>query len=496
MKANRWFVGRISILLMVLCIVGSFPVSAGEPYENYIYDNAGEKQAEPQAYYPKLQITGSSLGIGDFSSPEDCCVGPDGKIYLADSGNNRIVVLFEDFTVEKIIEGFENQGTWQTFSSPTGLFVTDKNELYIADSGSRRIIVLDNTGKMLQAIERPADRLLDTASDYIPQKVAVDKYGRIYVVAGGVNQGIVEINSDGSFFGFFGAVTVDTSFAQVLKRAFSFSGLENLLDFITTVASVPTEYSNIDIDSEGFVLGTVSIINTNETIRAEQFIHRLNPKGADVLIRSEVNPPIGDKPYYYDGKWVASQLIDIVSCDNGVYSVLDAKEGRIFTYNNQGQLMYVFGGLGTELGTFGNPTALDITVDNQYLVVDDEYGTVTIFSPTDYGAIVTSAVDAYANRKYDSARENWQKALKYTASSELVYDGVADSYFRMGDYESAMTYYRYAHNHEGYSSARKYYRNEWLNSHFGLLAGVVLTIVALWALWKIIKWQKGRKKYA
>ena len=491
---KRRYCAVLVCLVMMLCQATAFSAQAEEPYANYMYDHSGEKKQEPQAYRPQRQIFGSDLHVGNFSAPQDCCVAEDGTIYLADTGNDRVVVLNGDLTPKKVITGFDNGGKRETLSQPTGLFVTGDNRLYIADSGSRRVIVLDEAGGLLQAIGRPSDRSLDKASDYIPTKVAVDKYGRIYVVASGVNQGIVELNKDGSFFSFFGAVTVDTSMAQVLRRMFNFTALENLFDYITTESSIPTEYSNLDIDETGFVFGTVSIIDTSGTIRDNQFIHRLNPKGTDVLRRPAVNPPVGDAAYMKDGEWIVSRLCDIAACCNGMYAVLDSSEGRVFTYSNEGRLMYVFGTIGKELGAFGKPVALDVTADGRYLVVDSKYNSLTVFTPTAYGEIITRAVSAYTTRDYQQAQACWKEALQYTSSSELVYDGVADAYFRTGDYENAMKYYRYSRNHDGYSAARKYYRNEWINTHFGLLLCVLIALVVLAAAGALLK-RKRRKKH-
>ena len=495
MKLRSWCRKVFALAIAAVLLSITLMASAEEPYTNYIYDYSGNLQEEPQAYVAEKSITGASLGIGDFSLPSDCCVGPDGRIYLADTGNNRIVILTKEYKLDRIITNFDNKGISETLNKPTGLFVTDDNVLYIADSGSCRVLALDKVDTLVGAFGRPKDPLLDKALDYIPNKVAVDQYGKIYIVAGGVNQGIVELNADGSLFGFFGAVTVESSFVQVLKRMFNSSVLKNLFDYLTTEASIPTEYSNIDIDEKGFVFGTVSIINSDSTIKPEQFIHRLNHKGKDILRRPDINPPIGDKPFYNEkGEFVVSQLCDITTCGDGIYSVLDSKEGRVFTYSDEGRLMYVFGAMGTELGTFGKPVALDITVDHHYLVVDNKYGSITVFKPTDYGKTVTEAVRAYKNRDYTVAREQWMQALNYTASSELVYDGVADSYLRIGNYKDAMKYYKYSHNHDGYSTAQKYYRNEWTSSHFGLLAIIVIGVIVLLIVWRMYKHHKNRRK--
>ena len=158
--------------------------------------------------------------------------------------------------------------------------------------------------------------------------------------------------------------------------------------------------------------------------------------------------------------------------------------------------MYVFGGLGNANGLFGQPTALDVTADGRYLVVDGKYGKITVFKPTEYGKLVTDAVIAYQNRDYEKSAEYWVNALKYTSSSELVYDGVANSYYRRGEYKSAMYYYKLAKNREGYSEAWKHYRNEIVTEYFPLLmATIIILIVAFFGfkIWRAVK--RGKKRW-
>lgn len=46
------------------------------------------------------------------------------------------------------------------------------------------------------------------------------------------------------------------------------------------------------------------------------------------------------------------------ACSGGMYSVLDSKRGRVFTYDSQGNLLYIFGGRGDQKGQFNQPCAL------------------------------------------------------------------------------------------------------------------------------------------
>ena len=80
----------------------------------------------------------------------------DGTVYLADSGNNRIVLLSSDMTkVVRVITGFENHGVADTFQTPTGVAVANDDTLYIADSLNRRVVVLNPDDTLNRIIEIP-----------------------------------------------------------------------------------------------------------------------------------------------------------------------------------------------------------------------------------------------------------------------------------------------------------------------------------------------------
>src|SRR5690606_26121815 len=105
----------------------------------------------------------------------------------------------------------------------------------------------------------------------------------------------------------------------------------------------PTEFTNLDINDEDFIYVT----NGDEW---GDNIKMLNAQGGDILRRNGYFKPMGDIRYFADeGK---SRLIDIDVGDSEMYSVLDGKRGRIFTYSGDGHLLYIFGGLGNKLGEF------------------------------------------------------------------------------------------------------------------------------------------------
>ncbi|MCG2757783.1 MAG: NHL repeat-containing protein [Desulfobacteraceae bacterium] len=86
------------------------------------------------------------VNIGEFSYPSALVYDNEtGFLYIADTNNNRIQVLYKRETIKifKIIEGLPDG-----LSSPSGIEIYGKN-LYIADTGNNRLVVLDKTNGSL-----------------------------------------------------------------------------------------------------------------------------------------------------------------------------------------------------------------------------------------------------------------------------------------------------------------------------------------------------------
>lgn len=468
------------ISAMLLCVpLGG--TAAALPYDNYTYDREGKSCAEPDAYAPTQAITGASAGTQDFKTPQDLFVAPDGRIYVADTGNDRIVVLGGDYTCERVIDSFVNGAGTDGFSAPSGVYVTDDGRLYVADTGHARIVQLaaDDT---LVSVLVPEEGLLDFS--FSPVKVAADRADRMYIVSRNCTQGVMEFDRDGSFLGYYGAVKTQISPLQAFWKAIATDAQKAAMDRV-----IPTEYSNIDLDEQAFVFGTVSAIDT-DNFNTDMFVHRLNPMGKDVLKRNGFAAPMGDVEYVREdenGKKDISQLCDVAAQANGVYSVLDANKGRVFTYDATGELLYIYGGIGDELGTFAAPVAIDVIDDNRALVLDSQYGQIVEFAPTRYAAVMLQAIEKNAAREYDAAAELWREALKYTSESAVVFRKMGDVYNSAGEYRQAMTYYKLAYKNADYSEAYQSWRMAFLSRYFGWGMGVLLALIAAVICRKIVK---------
>jgi len=457
-------------------------VLAFEPYRNYTYDYQGETWGEPQAYIPGGVIRGEDLGIGAFLSPSDIFVASDRRIFIADTGNNRIVILTSSFALERTIDSFNNENIIETFNKPEGVFVTEEGTIYIADTENRRIVILGSDYALDRIIPEP-DFKVDMPLIYRPIRIVVDQAGRMFIISRHFNMGMIELDATGQFDSFFGAITVSANLVNRLWRRIATQEQRDRM-----VQSVPTEYSGNAVDPEGFVYGTIGTPNAPQPIR------KLNPMGVDVLRRLSLNPPQGDLSISYDDKgWpVRSSLTDICLGDYGVYSVLDATRGRIFTYSEDGSLMYVFGSLGNRVGSFLQPNAIDRTADGEYLVADGILQQVVRFRPTSYASLIHEAIRAQYRREYAEAERQWMEVLRYTSKSEMAYIEIGKAYYRKGAYASAMRYFRLGNDRIQYSKAFKKFRRESMGAVFDVgMSALVLVLVGV--LYLVIRRRLDRR---
>lgn len=486
-----------AFLLAVIAAVTAFPQYAqasGLPYQSYNYNYWEDIVYTPAPYVPEKTVSGLDLSydgefIGSFSNPQDLCKSPTGDIYIADTGNNRIVVLDSQMTrVRKIITAFDNNGTEDTFNQPYGVAVSESNQLYIADSQNKRIVVLNEDGTLARIVDNPTAEVLADDFVFVPLKVTVDYADRIYCIAQNMFEGIMVFEANGQFTGFFGTINVDITLWEKFWRK-----LATKEERAKSQLYIPTEFTGIDIDPDGFVYA--SNIDSN----GKQGVRRLNPKGEDVIKKGANENVGGDLSIAgtsdYSGP---SQFTDVVYRESGIYSCLDRRRGRIFTYDHEGNLLYIFGGMGTQTGTFQMPVAVE-NVGSDLVVLDATNANVTYFKETEYGRLINQAVALRYDGDEAQAVALWQQVLEMDENNELANTGIGKAFLTAGDYEMALKYLKLGMARDYYSVAYKRYRNnimtENANAFMTILVVLIVAIVAYKQLKKrgIIKTGKKRK---
>ena len=463
-------------VLVVLLLAMSQSSMCAVPYRGYVFDFWQKPTPAPEAYLPYKVIDGRSIGISDFRAPQDIFVDDHLRVYLLDSGNNRIICMNQDWDVLRIIDQFEHDGKVDRFNSPKGLFVTSDGNIYVADTGNGRIVILTNDGKYIREIGKPttgAEGIITEDFSFKPSKVAVDRAMRVFVKADEVFEGFMEFDSAGNFKGFVGAPRVAPSLLDVFwQRLATREQRERLALFL------PTEFSNLDIDSRGFIMATTR----PESVYQEDVVRRLSASGQDVLRRLGFTPPIGDvvDPSAWEGASISgpSVFVDVVASKDGVYRVLDQRRGRVFTYDYNGRLLYVFGGPGSQRGTLSTPVAIDVLGD-EVVVLDSSNNRITVYAPTEYAKLIHAAIRLYAAGHYEVAAEVWRRVLAYNANYDLAYTGIGEVLLRTGDYREAMHYFRLGNNRDRYSEALGFYREEIIRENFATIMTVAVLAIAL-----------------
>lgn len=458
---------------------------ASLPYMTYNYDDRDYVVHTPAAYVPEKAMSGTDYiyqgeQLGNFQNPQDICKSADGKLYIADTLNNRIVILKEDLqTVSDVLTEFENAGKIDTFRSPTGVCVSKNGDIYIADSLNRRIVILAADKSLRQIVANPTSESLDDGYVFTPLKITVDYAGRIYCIAQNMFEGIMVFESDGSFTGFFGTISVKISLMEKFwKRIATKEERQKQKLYI------PTEFTGVDVDDDGFIYAS----SIDEA--GQQAVRRLNPKGQDVIKTGPKEKVGGDLWIEGDTKYAgASQITDVVYRGKGIYSLLDRKRGRIFTYDHEGNLLYIFGGLGTQTGTFTTPAAIEV-IGNRLIVLDSAKAELVVFDVTKYGSYINEAVSLRYDGDESQAVAMWAEVLKLDANNELANTGMGKAYLTAGENKLAMKYLKIGMSKDYYSIAFRRYRNEILKENLDL----ILTIILLLVVGSVIYRRVRRKK--
>ncbi len=473
----------VAFCVFALCLTdfGSLTAHAGQnvPYETYTYDYYEDIKYTPAAYVPDGAVNGEQIGCGSFLSPQDLNTDEDGNVYIADTGNNRIVVTDPSFRLVKIVDSFLNEdGEEDHFSSPNGVYVSSNGNLYVADTGKLRVVELDGDGNLVQIIQNPKSDVLEDGYVFTPLKVAVDYADRVYVIAQNQFEGIMAFDEVGEFIGFTGTINVQITPWEIFWRRFSTREQRARQQLF-----IPTEFTGMEIDQDGFVYAT------NVDSEGEQSVRRLNPSGEDVIQQQSIALS-GDLTWRLSGTYSgASRIVDVVVRGKGIYSILDSSRGRIFTYDHEGNLLYIFGGLGSQEGTFTTPVAID-TIGEEILVLDSNKNLIDKFSATNYGSLINQAVGLRYDGDETQAVECWREVLKLDSNFELAYVGIGKSYLASGQNKEAMNCFKIGNNKQYYSIAYKRYRNEILKENLNFILTALIVIVVL-----VIVWKKAGKKF-
>lgn len=437
--------------------------------------------------------------------------------------------------------------------SPTCLYravvpSTGQDLIYVCDKGNNQVVIFDynsydetsKTYEVLQVLTKPNDEL-DSSVTFSPDKVIADIEGRMYVIADNVLDGIMQFSKDGKFQRYTGTNEVTLNAWDIFWRNFATEAQLSAKDTLynTTFASM------VYFDSMIYTT-SYSIKNSDGTINDKVMIKKINPSGDDTLRRNGYKQPMGDVKYVTTNMMgddraenKPSSFESITVNGYGVYSVVDSTKGRIFTYDNEGNLLYISGGKGIQSDKLQLPVSVQYFGEN-LLVLDAINKTIIKFEPTEIASIINKAVKeeskgrlsrtepkfnnasktwwigevdtkiANADAKFEevngfwyidgqntnveaeslAATDYWQQVVKLNANYEYAYVGIGHKHLKDENYKEAMKYFELGKNKVYYSKAFKQYRDAIIKEWFGPVVIALAVLIIGKAVYKHVRNKK------
>ena len=189
---------------------------------------------------------------------------------------------------------------------------------------------------------------------------------------------------------------------------------------------------------------------------------------------------------------------DVAVDSEGYITMMDTGLGKLFEYDAEGNMTAVYGTKGKQLGLLQKPVAI-AKLGNKTLVLDNYFGSITVFGLTEYGETLHTAINLYDQGLYNEAESYWQEILKNNANCELAHIGIGKVYYQYGRYKEALDHFKIANDRMNYESAFALYRESLIADHFDLIMTSLVVLVVLMLVWKffgktIIKAIKEKKQ--
>ncbi|MCR5155041.1 MAG: hypothetical protein K6B75_09365 [Lachnospiraceae bacterium] len=444
----------LSSLLLLLLMIGltgkSTKVLADAPYKTYTIDGYGDTIETQTAYLPY----GSINKIGDefMKSPTDFTILDDGCMYILDSGNKRVLV--SDMEGNFIASFGED-----LFVKPRGMYVSKDHICYVADRDAKSIFVFDENYKLIHTYTRPTEALYGETQDFLPIKIVANDAGTMYVVCESNTNGIVEISpvDDGTFLGYFGTNSTNATLWTIIWRAILTDAQRAKM-----IGNIPATPDNLAIDDKGIIY-TVTRGEGSESLK------RLNIAGSNMIEPDRCDDvPAAVAVGNHDNVYVVSQM------------------GYIYKYNNEGELLFVFGGSDDGLQRIGltvKAIAIQVDKNDKVYVLDEDKAEILIYETTEFANNLHKALFLFSKGRYLESEEPLRDVLKMNNLFDYANMAMGRTLYKQELYEEALHYARLAKDMSGYSDSFWEIRNTWLKSN---LATVIVIIIVVWAVLKIL----------
>ena len=465
-------------IIVFMCLLFAFSfyfVDAAEGTgKAYTYNHKNQAASIPDPYTVSTVIYGGKLG---FEQPVDM-TWRGGEYYLL-CADGSVVVLDETYEFVRVINLMRDGSAFETLS-PKSIWSDFDGTFLISDHDKKEVIRINESGEVLAEYKRPQKGIAED-SEFMPYKAITDYLGRIYVLSDGEYRGMIQLDRDGTFMSYYGSKSVEVTAKLLLDMAWrKFMSREQISN---TARYLPTEYSNMTIDPSGFLYAV-----SGSASSVAKSIVKLNSNGTNVLKSTQY----GDFNLgHYNGTWYKTSFNAVVVDQDGFITVADKTWNRLMQYSSEGQLLYIFGGTGEQVGTFQSISQL-LTVEDNLLVLDTQANSITVFSPTVFGNNVRNGYTLYEKGLFAESIEPWENVLAEAGNYEAAYSGIGKAYQLQKNYEEAMHYFKLGYAKSDYSKAYQRYRSYKMRSSFPYyMAGLFLIVLV-----SLIVVRRRKRKYA
>lgn len=464
----------VFLSIVVLFLSSPYAAKAEIPYDTFSV-NGFEKTIFTQPAYKPYGVFAQDIYVPDengeleyspLNQPQDMFIDENDHVYIADTGNNRIIHLDDSGELVRVITSSDNP-----FNQPSGIFVDTNGEIYIADTGNRRVVKLDKDGNFLKEFGRPESRYIDEKFVFEPINLIVDRRGIIYVVSRGTYQGIIQLNQDGEFNGFFGTNITEVSIMDRVRNIFY---TEEQLS--RQIRLLPSAIRNIDIDDEGRIY-TVSRDSKEQ-------IKKINVRGEnqwkDFAFGDHINLDFLRMNQSEDAGKPTTNITDVSVDSYGIVTVVDKESAVIAQFDQNGDLLFFWGAPyatgAPRVGVTGSPVAIDTDSKNRIYILDETSNLIQVLEPTKFGSDIQRAYILTQDGLYNESEEYWQEISRQNALFSPSHSALARAAFYNEDYEKAMELFKLAGDEEGYSDAFWQIRLNWFQKHFALFANAMIIL--------------------
>jgi uncharacterized protein (TIGR03663 family) len=261
-----------------------------------------------------------------FNAPRAVAIGQDGSIYIADTGNSRIIHLDAKGNILTTWGSRTSDGqvppTPGTFIEPWGIALDSKGNVYVTDTWNHRVQKFDAQGNFLLEWGIAGQPGSGPYGFWGPRGIAVGSDDRVYVTDTG-NKRVVLFDENGIFLLEFGT-----------------SG-EGQLDEPVGIALGP--------DGQVYVADTW---NTRVVVFSSDGEYRTSWP-----VQAWTGNSLDEKPYIAVDK-------------QGRVYITDPEGYRVIVFSASGEALAVFGQYGPETDSFGMPTGLAVDLNGALWVVD------------------------------------------------------------------------------------------------------------------------------